>query len=83
MIGAFFLLNLAEASSQLSSPKNKKFINSYEQTYQTRNVEMGSYVLFVSKMDGFHCFCIDYCRLNDDIVMDTYPSPCVKEYIGS
>ena len=46
---------------------------------QTLNLSVGSLILFVRKPNGSLCLCVDYWRLNNLTIKNTYPFPLIGE----
>ena len=47
------------------------------------NSEFSSPFVLIRKKDGTVCFCIDYRKLNEKTVTDSYPLPRISEAIDS
>ena len=41
----------------------------------------GVLVIVIYKIDGALCICIDYWLLNKQMQIDTYPIPCIDEFL--
>ena len=42
----------------------------------------GAPVLFVKKSNGWLCFCVDYCSLNEMMIKNRYPLTLIQEMLA-
>ena len=42
----------------------------------------GAPILFTKKKDIWLCLCVDYRALNKNMILDSYPLPCIEELLS-